>query len=57
MRDGHALRTAERTYVDAGDLGASFPLDLASLEEEDFVELGMKKLEVQRLRRVMQEVS
>ena len=57
MRDGHALRTAERTYVDAGELGASFPLDLASLEEEDFVELGMKKLEVGRLQRVLQQVS
>ena len=57
MRDGHALRTAERTYSDAGELGAAFPLDLASLEDEDFVELGMKKLEVSRLRRMLQEVS
>ena len=56
MRDGrHALGFTERTC--AGELGASFVLDLASLEEEDLAEVGMKKLEVQRMRRVLKEVS
>ena len=34
------------------DLGAAFGNDLAGLEEEDLVEIGMKKLEVARLRRI-----
>ena len=57
MRDGHALGSTERTCVDAGELGAAVVLDLASLEEEDLAEVGMKKLEVQRMRRVLKEVS
>jgi hypothetical protein len=37
------------------ELGASFGTDLAGLEEEDLVEIGMKKLEVARFLRVAEQ--
>ena len=39
------------------ELGASFGTDLAELEEDDLVEIGMKKLEVTRLLRIAQQVE
>ena len=35
------------------DLGCEHVVDLADLEEQDFMELGMKKIEVTRLRRLV----
>ena len=39
------------------ELGAAFVTDLVGLEEDDLVEIGMKKLEVQRLLRIAQQVQ
>jgi hypothetical protein len=38
--------------VPTGELGAAFTTDLADLEEQDLIEIGMKKLEVKRLLRL-----
>ena len=38
-----------------GELGAAFTIDLADLEEQDLIEIGMKKLEVKRLLRLAAE--
>lgn len=38
-----------------GELGAAFVSDLADLEEQDLIEIGMKKLEVKRLLRNVAE--
>ena len=39
------------------ELGAAFGADLVGLEEDDLVEIGMKKLEVKRLLRIAQQVQ
>lgn len=36
-----------------GELGAAFTNDLAELEEQDLIEIGMKKLEIKRLLRLV----
>ena len=41
--------------VPTGELGAAFTIDLADLEEQDLIEIGMKKLEVKRLLRLAAE--
>ena len=34
------------------ELGCTVPADLADLEDEDLMEMGMKKLEISRMRRL-----
>jgi hypothetical protein len=39
------------------ELGAAFPSDLSQLEEQDLVEIGMKKLEIARFMRLAAEFA
>ena len=49
-----ALQAAQLSQYETAlrELGCTVPADLADLEDEDLMEMGMKKLEISRMRRL-----
>ena len=49
-----ALQSAQLSQYETAlrELGCTVPADLADLEDEDLMEMGMKKLEISRMRRL-----